>query len=282
MSLIDSSAIEAMPDPFQNTTVKEEELITPDQTEDDENQIKADSSENDKNLFIADQTVKEKKTNLQYTPEITNSFGSVTYKNKFLLKSFIILLIFNLVVSIPVLIIAIFNFDPYRFYIGLVSLILLSLISLTVEFNTKWFIENPRIFYIVTFIYGLFIMACLAFLPYPEYTSYFSIIFIINSILLILIALIPFNQCTIFLMIVSNIISVTGGYFLIQYLPFPRSLLVHGYSRKLSMYLTLFFSLLIGITRSIMAIIIVKDVNEQLIFASHLKKIYAEIGRAHV
>ena len=132
-------------------------------------------------------------------------------KKKFLLKSFSFLFVFNLIISIPTIVLVLIQKDFNNTIAGWIFVGVLIVLSAIIEFQPTYTLKNNKIFFSITVIYGLALMGLSFFLSYPKCTLYFLATLFINNILFILISLIPFSNFTGTLMIVSNVISVIAG-----------------------------------------------------------------------
>lgn len=107
--------------------------------------------------------------NTQNTQKENKPDISPALKRKFLLKSFAFLFIFNLVVSIPVLVLWIIDKAYYNIIALCIFAGLLIVFSGIAEFQPYYFFQNTTLCYTITVLYGLSLMGFYFFFPSPKY-----------------------------------------------------------------------------------------------------------------
>lgn len=178
-------------------------------------QIDSDGGKYIPNEKISDENAPEKNTE-----ETASSIPSSAFISKFLLKTFIFVLEFNLIISIPVVVLVITKKDFYnefKMYCFLLALIICSFIA---EENLFSLMQDNKSSIIISIIYGLCIMGFFCYLPYPKCTLNIVIALCLHSASFILIALIPFSGRTRCLMYTSSIVIPVIFLSLLQRLPF--------------------------------------------------------------
>lgn len=128
-------------------------------------------------------------------------------QRKFLLKSFIFLLIFNSIISIPTLILFLTDKNFYNVPGICVSAGLVVLFSEIAESKPFWFIKQSSLCSNNTILYGISLMVLSIFTPSVKCSLYFLFILFINNFLFILIGFIPYSKHTRKIMYGSNILS---------------------------------------------------------------------------
>ena len=221
-------------------------------------QIDLDGGKCTPNEKISDEYTPEKNTEEKF-PSIPSS----AFKSKFLLKSFIFVLEFNLTFLIPVLVLVITGKDFYnefRMYCFLLAIIICSFIG---EENLFSFMRDDKSSIIISIIYGLSIMGFFCYLPYPKCTLTIVITLCIDNVVFILIALIPFSGRTICLMYTSSIAVPVFAMSLLQLLPVFHSDENKNESEYMQYGVAIVYTLIVTISHSYYAHSKVKEINKE-------------------
>ena len=152
--------------------------------------------------------VPNRQDNLYQTSNIYKSKSFPDLRREFLIKSFIFLFAFNLIISIPssVLVLCKKNFfNEIAIFIFVGSLIALSIIA---EIGGLGMAEYDMLYNIITIVFGLSLMGLSFFFPYPIYLLFFFVVLLANNVLFILISLTPYRYNTRILMYISNALII--------------------------------------------------------------------------
>ena len=170
------------------------------------------SNSNTESLFPEE--VPNRQNNLYLTSNIYKSKSFPDLRREFLIKSFIFLFAFNLIISIPLSVLVLCKknfFNEIAIFIFAGLLIALSIIA---EIGGLGMVKYDMLYNIITIVFGLSLMGMSFFFPYPIYLLFFFVILLANNVLFILISLTPYRYNTRILMYISNALIIILALFL--------------------------------------------------------------------
>ena len=167
-----------------------------------------DQNSNSESLVQEDEEVSNRQNNPTLSSKVYKPKSFPDLRREFLLKSFIFLFMFNLIIEIPLSVLVIYKKNFFNVIAILVFIVLLIAFSIAAEIGALDLVKNDIKYNIITIFFGLSLMGLSFFFPYPIYLLFFFGILLANNILFILISLIPYKYDTRILMYISNALII--------------------------------------------------------------------------